>query len=444
MLRAAAKNHADVTVVVDPADYGPVLEALRAGGVSPAMRRELARKVFHHTSRYDGMIAGYLEQQGAPGLVRFPSLLTLQFEKVQSLRYGENPHQHGAFYRDFGSSEPGVAKARQLHGKEMSYNNFLDAYAALELAKEYGVAPHPARVVVLDDDRYGKGRDSIFLGEFQRGIGVEEVVVGHLLAVELPRLRHARLAAPEIAVEGSMLVRVLAVAEALHLLELQGEEGREPHQTRRALLLEIAGNHAVVPRGVVKDLAGQFPAHRRRHAASAQRFQHGPVIRRVHYDRHVRVVFGSRAQHGRPADVAGLDRLVERAARLVDRRFEGIEVDHHHVDRPDPVALHLGDMLGVAAAAQQPPVDLGMERLDPPVQNLGRAGIGGHVGDRDPGISERLGGPASGENLVPQLLQPLGEFEDPGLVRHADQRPFHARSSLLYIMWLGDSSLRSE
>src|SRR5438309_1027690 len=70
MLRSAAKNHADVTVVVDPADYGPALEALRAGGVSPAMRRELARKVFHHTSRYDGMIAGYLEQQGAPGPVR--------------------------------------------------------------------------------------------------------------------------------------------------------------------------------------------------------------------------------------------------------------------------------------------------------------------------------------------------------------------------------------
>src|SRR5256885_10325238 len=83
------------------------------------------------------MIAGYLEQQGASGPVRFPSLLTLQFEKVQSLRYGENPHQQGAFYRDFGSSEPGVAKARQLHGKEMSYNNLLDANAALELVKEF-------------------------------------------------------------------------------------------------------------------------------------------------------------------------------------------------------------------------------------------------------------------------------------------------------------------
>src|SRR6266511_5878976 len=99
-------------------------------------------------------------------------------------------------------------------------------------------------------------------------------------------------------------------------------------------------------------------------------------------------------------------------------------------------------MRRVVAAAQQPPMDLGMERLDPPVQNLRRAGIGGYVGDRDPGLSERLGGPAGGENLVPQLLQSLGEFEDPGLVRHADQRPLHARFSLHYIMWLGDSSLR--
>src|SRR5207245_9794767 len=76
MLRSAAKNHADVTVVVEPADYGPVLEALRAGGASPAMRRELARKGFHHTSRSDGLIRGYLAPQGPAGPVPLPSLLT--------------------------------------------------------------------------------------------------------------------------------------------------------------------------------------------------------------------------------------------------------------------------------------------------------------------------------------------------------------------------------
>lgn len=137
MLRSAAKNHADVTVVVDPADYGPVLNALRGGGASPAMRRDLARKVFQHTSRYDGTIAGYLERQDAVAPPQFPSVLALRFEKAQQLRYGENPHQAGAFYQDVGPGESGVARARQLHGKEMSYNNFLDANAALELAKEY-------------------------------------------------------------------------------------------------------------------------------------------------------------------------------------------------------------------------------------------------------------------------------------------------------------------
>src|SRR5438552_18954441 len=113
MLRSAAKNHADVTVVVDPADYGPVLEALRAGGASPAMRRELARKVFHHTSRYDGIIAGYLAQQVAPATVRSPSLFTLQLEMLQRLRYTANPPQHCALYRDLRRHEPGLAKPRK-------------------------------------------------------------------------------------------------------------------------------------------------------------------------------------------------------------------------------------------------------------------------------------------------------------------------------------------
>jgi phosphoribosylaminoimidazolecarboxamide formyltransferase/IMP cyclohydrolase len=142
MLRSAAKNHADVTVVVDPADYGRVLEALTKGPTSADLRRELARKVFQHTSRYDGMIAGYLESQGPGVAQKFPPLLTLQFEKIQTLRYGENPHQQGAFYRELGGSEPAVARGRQVHGKEMSYNNFLDANSALELVKEFGMADH--------------------------------------------------------------------------------------------------------------------------------------------------------------------------------------------------------------------------------------------------------------------------------------------------------------
>lgn len=137
MLRSAAKNHEDVTVVVDPADYARVLEALKTGKVEQALRRELATKVFQHTARYDSLIAGYLEKQLQGSEGKFPAILSLQFERVETLRYGENPHQQGAFYRELNAREPSVSRAKVLHGKVMSYNNFLDANSALELAKEY-------------------------------------------------------------------------------------------------------------------------------------------------------------------------------------------------------------------------------------------------------------------------------------------------------------------
>lgn len=137
MLRSAAKNHEDVFVVVDPVDYPRVLNAVKANTATPALRRELAMKVFQHTSRYDGLIASYLEKQTSGGEVKFPKVLSLQFELAETLRYGENPHQQGAFYRELNSSEPSVSRGKILHGKAMSYNNFLDANSALELVKEY-------------------------------------------------------------------------------------------------------------------------------------------------------------------------------------------------------------------------------------------------------------------------------------------------------------------
>ena len=137
MLRSAAKNHDDVLVVVDPADYQRVLEAAKDNTVTRALRRELAMKVFQHTARYDSLIAGYLEKQVQGGEVKFPKILSLQFELAETLRYGENPHQQGAFYRERISNEPSVSRGKILHGKAMSYNNFLDANSALELAKEY-------------------------------------------------------------------------------------------------------------------------------------------------------------------------------------------------------------------------------------------------------------------------------------------------------------------
>lgn len=137
MLRSAAKNHEDVLVLVDPSDYTRVLDAVNTNTVTRALRRELAMKVFQHTARYDSLIAGYLEKQVQGGEVKFPKMLSLQFELAEILRYGENPHQQGAFYRELTAHEPSVSRGTILHGKAMSYNNFLDANSALELAKEY-------------------------------------------------------------------------------------------------------------------------------------------------------------------------------------------------------------------------------------------------------------------------------------------------------------------
>ncbi|HEU0014099.1 MAG TPA: bifunctional phosphoribosylaminoimidazolecarboxamide formyltransferase/IMP cyclohydrolase [Longimicrobium sp.] len=132
MLRSAAKNHAGVWVAVDPADYPRVLAALDGGGDAALLRRELAAKVYAHTSDYDRAITDYLTSSlhgGGEG-ERFPAGISLSLQKVQDLRYGENPDQRAAFYRDVGPVR-GLASLRQLHGKELSFNNLLDVEGAL-------------------------------------------------------------------------------------------------------------------------------------------------------------------------------------------------------------------------------------------------------------------------------------------------------------------------
>ncbi|MBK5964614.1 bifunctional phosphoribosylaminoimidazolecarboxamide formyltransferase/IMP cyclohydrolase [Thiocystis minor] len=143
LLRAAAKNHASVTVVVDAADYARVLaEIAETGGVSDATRFDLAVKVFEHTARYDGAIANYLGTLTATDAdATFPRTLSLQFKRQQSMRYGENPHQNAAFYVEHEVVEAGIATARQIQGKELSYNNIGDTDAALECVKQFDEAP---------------------------------------------------------------------------------------------------------------------------------------------------------------------------------------------------------------------------------------------------------------------------------------------------------------
>ncbi|WP_150050042.1 MULTISPECIES: bifunctional phosphoribosylaminoimidazolecarboxamide formyltransferase/IMP cyclohydrolase [Methylomonas] len=137
MLRGAAKNHTDVAVVVDPADYPAILEQLKshAGNLSLQTRFELAVKSFEHTARYDTMISAYLAKQISAD--DFPQTLNLQFYKLQAMRYGENPHQNAAFYREKSPAAGTIACAKQLQGKELSYNNIADADAALECVKAF-------------------------------------------------------------------------------------------------------------------------------------------------------------------------------------------------------------------------------------------------------------------------------------------------------------------
>lgn len=140
MVRAAAKNHAFVSIIVDPEDYQRVLEELQTndGVVSDATRFDLAVKAFEHTSNYDGMIANYLGRVKQDGSMdELPRTINLQFSKVQEMRYGENPHQQAAFYTEKNQTEACIATAKQLQGKELSYNNIGDTDAALECVKQF-------------------------------------------------------------------------------------------------------------------------------------------------------------------------------------------------------------------------------------------------------------------------------------------------------------------
>ena len=125
MLRSAAKNHRDVVVICDPSDYGPVIDELKdSGAVSYATKYRLALKVFQHTAAYDAMISDYLRKEIKAGL---PDNLTLTFERVQELRYGENPHQKAYYYKEIQPYPGSLVNAVQLHGKELSFNNINDA-----------------------------------------------------------------------------------------------------------------------------------------------------------------------------------------------------------------------------------------------------------------------------------------------------------------------------
>lgn len=178
MLRSAAKNFEDVLVVVDPSDYSKVLDALKEDRATFEFRLELAAKVFRHTANYDAMIARYFADETGE---EFPETYTVTYEKVQDLRYGENPHQKAAFYRLPFSDALSLAGANQLHGKELSYNNIQDANAALEIVLEYN---EPAAVAVKHMNPCGIGVSETIKDAFQLAYDADPVsIFGGIVAL---------------------------------------------------------------------------------------------------------------------------------------------------------------------------------------------------------------------------------------------------------------------
>lgn len=178
MLRSAAKNFEDVLVVVDPEDYTPILEGIKDASINLEFRQKLAAKVFRHTANYDAIIANYfLTQTGE----KFPETYTVTYEKVQSLRYGENPHQDAAFYKNPIQNGMSLATAKQLHGKELSYNNIQDANAAVEILTEYDL---PAAVAVKHMNPCGIGVAESIAEAFQLAFDADPIsIFGGIVAL---------------------------------------------------------------------------------------------------------------------------------------------------------------------------------------------------------------------------------------------------------------------
>jgi len=179
MLRASAKNHEHITVVIDPDDYSFVLDELKNNGKTTLeTRRRLAAKVFRHTAAYDALVAQFLTDQVEEDA---PEKLTVTYTLKQTLRYGENPHQKAAFYEKPLGSQFSIAKAEQLHGKELSYNNIKDADAAIQMVKEF---QEPAAVAVKHMNPCGVGIGETVEKAFEKAYKADPVsIFGGIIAL---------------------------------------------------------------------------------------------------------------------------------------------------------------------------------------------------------------------------------------------------------------------
>ncbi len=272
MLRAAAKNWQDVAVVVEPADYDAVLGELeQTGEVSRETKLRLCYKVFEHTAQYDCLIQQYLRAQ-LPGDNRFPDKLTVTFEKVQGMRYGENPHQGAAFYRDLGDVAGTLPAARQLHGKELSYNNINDTNGALELLREFDTTAvvavkhgNPCGVGVADDvaEAYRLAYEADPVSVFG-GIVVTNATVDAATAEQMARIFLEIVVAPAYT---DAALEILTRKKNLRVLQLDTTHRAYPAGER--VLRKVAGgllvqdiDDVLLPEGELKVVTDRAPTEK--------------------------------------------------------------------------------------------------------------------------------------------------------------------------------------
>jgi len=258
MVRSAAKNHAHVAVVTDPADYAALLGEMKStgGALGASTRFRLACKAFSHTAAYDGAISNYLTALAADGSRdTFPARLNQQFDRVQTLRYGENPHQAAAFYRDLAPAPGSLAAYRQLQGKELSYNNIADADAAWECVKTFDV---PACVIVKHANPCGVAVADSVAGAYDKAFATDPTsAFGGIIAVNRALDAAAAQAITRQFVEVIIAPRVmpdalpvLAQKANIRVLEVPLEEGANAFDMKRVgggLLLQTPDTLNVAP-----------------------------------------------------------------------------------------------------------------------------------------------------------------------------------------------------
>lgn len=252
LIRAAGKNSDSVTLLTDPEDYEPFLVAFTSSELDDSFRKRMALKGFRHTAQYDTMISHYLAKELKDS--DLPEHLTMTFEKQQSLRYGENPHQNAAFYREVAHLDGRLSGAVQLHGKELSYNNIGDASAAIEMIREFD---EPTVVALKHANPCGVGTAETIAGAYDRaykadpvsifgGIVVLNREVDEATAEEMNKIFLEIVIAPAFSNEALLKLRKKKNLRLLELADIMNPLSREPYFYKKVdggLLIQEADHH---------------------------------------------------------------------------------------------------------------------------------------------------------------------------------------------------------